>query len=242
MLRPLLWHPCVCGARGFEMAGQQLVMPAEGAPLDVIQGRCPACGVTREFAFDVSQGLGRSAPGVPSRLFDVVQWTGLLLNLTMGWKPTGDEGEDFGPRMRAWVAVEQALLFFDPGEESPRADAFFHTPSVPEQVRPFLSRAFLEPVRQRMRDYMGWPPKPCAPEEEDTFCRTDDGRLYHAHCLPAGTEGMIAIVYTDMIDTEPICVKCGKRFPAPKPLPPLALGGRQRIRALIHIQGRREAW
>jgi hypothetical protein len=218
-------HPCACGARGFAMVGQRLVMPPEGAPLDVIQGRCDACGSTQEFAFGVTHGLGKSAPEVPSRLFDVVQWVGLLLNLTLEWKPTGDEHDDLGPRMQAWMAVEQALLFFDPGAESPRADAFFRTSSVPEQLQPFLSRAFLEPMRLRLRGYMGWPPAPCEPGEEDAFCRTPDGKLYHVYCLPADPGRAVTLVHTDLIGTETLCAKCGERFPAPKPLPPLSAGG-----------------
>ena len=220
-------HPCACGEHAFTMTLQHLEKAENGSPLDVLEGQCPACGARREFVFDVTQAFGKIVPEVPSCLFDAAQWVGLLLNLSRHWKSAGDEQGDLGVRVDAWVAVEQALLFFDPGENAPRPEAFFNTPRVPAQLQPYLSRTFLEPVRQRMRDYMGWPPKPCAPEEDDTFYRTDDKMLYHIDCLPADARFPVTVVKTDMIDTEPVCAKCGKRFPAPEPLPPLVPGGPQ---------------
>jgi hypothetical protein len=57
------------------------------------------------------------------------------------------------------VAVEQMLLFFDAGVETPRADAYFHTPDGPPlRIQAYLSRQHLEPMQRRMRADMGWPP------------------------------------------------------------------------------------
>jgi hypothetical protein len=102
--------------------------------------------------------MGKAVPEKPSQLFDLAEWITYLLQL-MHTPPAGEEGPDLMVRMRAWVAVEQALLFFDEGDESPRPGAFFHTPEPPEALRPYLSRQFLEPLQARMRAHMGWPPE-----------------------------------------------------------------------------------
>lgn len=149
--------PCPCGAVGYELVQQSLNTGSNGAMWDELSARCSTCGAERTFCFDVSQCVGKTVPEKPSQLFDLVEWTMVLFHF-MRIPLTGEEGKDLTLRMRSWVAVEQALLFFDEGVETPRAEAFFHTTEPPMRIRQYLSRQFLEPIQTRMRADMGWPP------------------------------------------------------------------------------------
>ena len=150
--------PCPCGAVGYKLVKQGLSTRPNGAMWDEMSARCSTCGAERTFCFDVSQCLGKTAPEKPSQLFDLVEWIIYLFHV-MGIPPTGEERQDLILRTRSWVAVEQALLFFDEGVETPRAEAFFHTPGgSPLRIRRYLSRQFLEPLQTRMRASIGWPP------------------------------------------------------------------------------------
>jgi hypothetical protein len=89
-------------------------------------------------------------PETRSQLFDLREWAEHLANTL---SRMGQDGSfEMVTWMHALVAVEEALLFFDPGEERPRADAFFHTPDVTEDMRMRLVRTPLEGVREQLRN------------------------------------------------------------------------------------------
>jgi hypothetical protein len=203
-------YPCPCGAVRYEMVGQGLSTRPDGAMWDEISARCTTCGAEQTFCFDVSHCVGKTVPEKPSQLFDVVEWITYHFQL-MRIPLTGKEGRDLMLRMRSWVAVEQALLFFDEGIETPRPDAFFHTPQPPEGIRPYLSRQFLEPVHARMRANMGWPPD--TSNEDVTFLRTNDGKLYHSESRPEKEGDWVQLVDATMVAPEATCARCPQRFP-----------------------------
>ena len=149
--------PCPCGAVGYALVKRGLSKRPNGAMWDEMSARCSTCGAERTFWFDVSQCLGKTFPEEPSQLFDLVEWIMILFHLTH-LPPTGNERTDRIIQTRSLVAVEQALLFFDEGAETPRAEAFFHTPDGPPLRIQHLPRRSLVQMQARMRADMGWPP------------------------------------------------------------------------------------
>jgi hypothetical protein len=155
----LIRASCACGSVGFAKDRQSLRMGAGGLMIDEVQGQCEACGAMRGFAFDVTAGFGKEVPDTPSRLFDVAEWVLVANRIAREFPSPVNDGVNLSSHYWMWVASEQILLFFDPGEEEPRTDAFFHTPEVPEAIRQALKRSELESLRQWMRDRFGWPNK-----------------------------------------------------------------------------------
>jgi hypothetical protein len=147
-----------CGAVGYALVKRGVSTRATGALWDEMNARCSTCGAERTFWFDVSQCLGKTYPEEPSQLFDLLEWTLMLFHLDH-LPPTGNERTDRIIQTRSLVAVEQMLLFFDAGVETPRADAYFHTPGGPPlRIQAYLSRRLLEPMQRRKRADMGWSP------------------------------------------------------------------------------------
>lgn len=147
-----------CGGVGYALVKRALSKRATGALWDEMNARCSTCGAERTFWFDVSQCLGKEFPERPSQLFDLMEWIMILIHLDQ-LPPTGNERTDRIIKTRALVAVEQQLLFFDEGDERPRADAYFHTPGGPPlRIQANLTRWLLVQMQARMRADMGWPP------------------------------------------------------------------------------------
>jgi len=148
-----------CGEVGYALVEQALTPRPDGAMWYEINARCSSCGAERTFWFDVSQCGGKTVPETPSQLFDLMEWIMILFHLDQ-LPPTGNEQTDRIIKTRALVAVEQQLLFFDEGAETPRADAYFHTPGGPPlRIQAYLTRQRLELRQRGMRAAAGWPPE-----------------------------------------------------------------------------------
>jgi hypothetical protein len=150
---------CPCGAVGYGPVKQALNTRPNGEVWSEVNARCSSCGAERTFWFDTSQHLGKEFPERPSQLFDLMEWIMILFHLDQ-LPPTGNERTDRIIKTRALVAVEQQLLFFDEGAETPRADAYFHTPGGPPlRIQAYLTRQRLELMQRSMRAAVGWSPE-----------------------------------------------------------------------------------
>ncbi|HEY7586414.1 MAG TPA: hypothetical protein VH866_07895 [Candidatus Deferrimicrobiaceae bacterium] len=200
-------YPCPCEATGHKVMEERLVASPEGKLLDVIKGQCRGCGSMQEFRFEPKYGLEDCIPEVPSQLFDVAEWFLWLMYWLRDLPEVLEREEDLNPTLNALHAAEQTLLFFNPGEWMPRADAFFHSAYLPEEDRLFLTRSRLEVVRDRLGD--------CLLEFWESPV-ANDGKLYHYQCLPRDAKEPVTCLDATMVAPEATCVKCGGGFSDPR--------------------------
>ena len=151
--------PCdACGS------GPQTVTTIEGGKTARVTARCERCG--HEHAAEFRSEFEPSDPQTPcvnpldepSRLVDLNQWLGVAYVLID--QITENRGADaHALQLQAAVCLTEALKFYDPDDEVPPVDAFFHETS---------QRAFREHpetfARQHVCDLLAkLPPMPAWP-------------------------------------------------------------------------------
>lgn len=135
----LMATPCAaCGAgplKGGEATGQRRV---GDAPTVSIHAQCACCAARHAFVFALPEGTGLADPSgtadvnptdEPSRLLDVAQWITLAHVIIEAAGRQTDKGQARRLGIEAAQCLEEALKFYEDGNDLPPSRALFHDSS-----------------------------------------------------------------------------------------------------------------
>ncbi len=135
----LMATPCpACGAGPLKGGDATGLRPDGDTPAVSIPACCAKCGARHVYVFALPEGTGLADPSgtadvnptdEPSRLIDVAQWITLAHVIIEAAGRQTDKGEARRLGIEAAQCLEEALRFYEDGNDLPPSRALFHDSS-----------------------------------------------------------------------------------------------------------------